>query len=64
MLERLTIAAEHSAAEAVARQIDHLAQTPTPSGVTVEVKDGGIALTGKRLRYRMLTDPSLRNFGR
>jgi hypothetical protein len=64
MLEKLTAAAERRAATAVARQIERLAKTPTPPGVRAEPTDGGIALTGKALRRRMLTDPKLRNFGR
>jgi hypothetical protein len=64
MLEKLTTAAERRAADAVKRQIGWLAQTPTPSGVTVEPTDTGINLSGKGLRRRMLSDPSLRNFGR
>jgi hypothetical protein len=64
MLEKLTAAAERRAAKAVARQISELVQTPSPPGVTVEVNDDGVTLTGKRLHRRMLTDPQLRNFGR
>lgn len=64
MFENLIVAAEARAAKAVARQIDRLAQTPTTPGVTAEPIDGGVALSGKRLRRRMLDDPSLRNFGR
>lgn len=64
MLEKLTPAANDRAAKAVARQIDRLANTSTPPGVTIEATDNGITLTGKRLRRRMLGDPNLRNFGR
>jgi hypothetical protein len=64
MLEKLTPAAQHRAATAVANQIDRLAQMPALPGVTVEATDSGITLSGKHLRRRMLTDPDLRNFGR
>jgi hypothetical protein len=64
MLEKLTPAAAQCAASAVASQIDRLVHIPAPPGVTVEATDGGIRLSGKALRRRMLTDPSLRNFGR
>ena len=64
MLEKLTASADRQAAHAVKRQIDKLAQTSAPPGVTVEPSDTGITLNGKGLRRRMLTDPSLRNFGR
>ena len=64
MLENLFTTAEQRSAEAVARQISRLAQTPTPLGVTTETMENGVTLTGKRLRRRMLTDANLRNFGR
>jgi hypothetical protein len=64
MLEKLTAAAERRANDAVKRQIDRLAQTPTPPGVSVGANNEGITLSGKNLRRRMLTDPQLRNFGR
>lgn len=62
MLEKLTHAANRRADAAVKRQIDRLAQKPTPPGVTAQPVAGGIALTGKGLRRRMLSDASLRNF--
>lgn len=64
MLDNLTVAGELRTDEAVERTIARLATTPIPTGVTVEPIDGGIALTGKGLRRRMLKDPKLRNFGR
>jgi hypothetical protein len=64
MLEKLTAAADRLATTAVKQQIDRLAQTPPPPGVTVDANSDGITLSGKRLRRRMLTDPQLRNFGR
>lgn len=64
MLEKLIPAAERRAGQAVERQIERLAQSSPPPGVTVEPFDGGIRLTGKRIRRRLITDPQLRNFGR
>jgi hypothetical protein len=64
MLGKLTPAAERRAADAVARQVDRLLETPPPPGVTVDANNEGITLTGKNLRRRMLTDANLRNFGR
>ena len=64
MLEKLTTAAEGKAAEAVKRQIDRLAQSPTPPDIAATATSSGVTLTGKALRRRILTDPSLRNFGR
>jgi hypothetical protein len=64
MLENLTPAAQLQATAAVKNQINRLAKTPAPPGVTVEATDSGITLSGKHLRRRMLSDPDLRNFGR
>jgi phage terminase large subunit-like protein len=64
MLEKLHSAAERRAADAVTRQIDRLVRTATPPGVTAEATDGGIVLSGKNLRRRILSDANLRNFGR
>lgn len=64
MLEKLILAGDACAANAVAEQIKRLAQNPTPPGITAEPIHNGVALTGKRLRRRMLDDPQLRNFGR
>jgi hypothetical protein len=41
-----------------------LTRADPPPGVQAQAIDGGIALTGKRLRRRMITDPALRNFAR
>ncbi len=35
-----------------------------PEGVRIEPSGDGVTLIGKGLRRRMLTDPTLRNFGR
>lgn len=63
-LERLAARGDRIGHEAAARQIRRLEQVAAPSGVATEAIDGGIALSGKRLRRRMLDDPQLRNFGR
>ena len=63
MLEKLIAAGEHRAVDKVNRTITHLTAIPTPPGVTAEPIDGGVLLTGKGLRRRMLDDPKLRNFG-
>ncbi len=47
MLEKLTPAADMRSAEAVARQIDRIAQTPTPPGITAAATDSGVILSGK-----------------
>ena len=47
MLEKITRATDLRAAKAVQRQIDRLAQTPAPPGVTIEATDSGITLTGQ-----------------
>lgn len=62
--EKLALAVGRRGACAVERHTRRLAQLPPPPGVRVEATDDGIALSGKSLRRRMLTDPNLRNFGR
>ena len=51
-------------ARAAALHCERLGATVQPPGVDVECVDGGIRLSGKRLRRRMLNEPILRNFGR
>ena len=64
MFEKLSDAGERRANDAVAQTITRLANTPTPLGVAAEAFEGGVALTGKGLRRRMIDNPQLRNFGR
>ena len=64
MFEKLTNASDRLAADAVAQTIIRLANAPTPIGVTAEAIEGGVSLTGKRLRRRMIDYPQLRNFGK
>ena len=64
MFEKLNAAVERSAADAVSRQITHLATKPLPPDVSADASDDGITLSGKRLRRRYITDPNLRNFVR
>jgi hypothetical protein len=43
--------------------IDRLAARVTPpKGVSIEASEKGLILWGKRLRWRMITDPILRSF--
>jgi hypothetical protein len=37
-----------------------IARVQPPRGVQVSASDGGITLSGRRLRRRFITDPSLR----
>ena len=64
MFEKLSDAGERRANDAVAQTITRLANAPTPIGVTAEAIEGGVSLTGKRLRRRMIDNPQLRNFGK
>lgn len=64
MLEKLAKAGDTIAAGAVTRAIAKLSGTPAPAGVHVEAMEGGVLLSGRRLRRRMLDDPQLRNFGK
>lgn len=43
------------------RAIDGLAARPVPPGVRIEASDGGVALTGKRLKRRFVTDARVRD---
>ena len=51
-------------AETVADQLYERAIADVPPGVRVERVVGGIALSGRRLSERMLTDARLREIGR
>jgi hypothetical protein len=62
MFERLQAAASKSADRLLMRVIARLAARPAPPGVEVKALDDGIALSGKRLKRRMIDDPALRNF--
>ena len=62
--DRIAQKAREIGARAAAQHCETLRATPLPPGVRAECVDGGVQLSGKRLRLRMLTDPLLRNFGR
>jgi hypothetical protein len=62
MLERLQAAANRRADQLLMRVIHRLAHRPVPPGVEVKALSDGVALSGKRLKRRMIDDPSLRNF--
>jgi len=62
--DRIAQKADEIGARAAARHIETLGATALPIGVRAECVEGGVRLSGKRLRLRMLTDPLLRNFGR
>ena len=64
MFEKLSNAGERLASDAVAQAITRLANTPTPIGVAAGAIEGGVSLTGKGLRRRMIDNPQLRNFGK
>ncbi|WP_430444102.1 hypothetical protein [Sphingorhabdus contaminans] len=64
MLDKLAKAGDIIAADAVTRAIAKLSETPVPAGVHVEATEGGVLLSGRHLRRRMLGDPQLRNFGK
>ena len=64
MLERLQAAASKQADRMLMRVIRRLASRPAPPGVEVKALPGGVELSGKRLKRRMIDDPNLRNFGR
>lgn len=55
--------AEHLGQRAATQVRDRIIRrADLPRDVRVEAVDGGIAITGKRLRRRMIDDAALRNF--
>ena len=64
MLERLQAAANRQADRMLMRVIRRLAARTVPPGVEIKALPGGVELSGKRLKRRMIDDPNLRNFGR
>ena len=64
-LEALIPRAQLLGDDAVRKARDEiLNRNDPPPGVRAEAIDGGIVLTGKRLRRRLITDPELRNYAR
>jgi hypothetical protein len=64
-LERLLQRAENGgrrAADDARNRI--LRRAELPAGITASAIEGGIVLSGKRLRRRIIEDPKLRNFTR
>jgi hypothetical protein len=65
MLDNVFQRAETIGDDAARKARDHiLLRAETPPGVRAQAIDGGVALTGKKLRHRFITDPALRNFAR
>lgn len=64
MFERLKAAADRHADRLLMRVICRLAARPVPPGVEVKALPDGVELSGKRLKRRMIDDPTLRNFGK
>jgi len=63
MLERLTALGAERAERRPARLAGELAERAAealPAGIGAEAVPGGVRLTGKRLRARLLFDPALR----
>ena len=51
-------------AAAKAKRDQILARIQPPRGVQISATDGGILLSGRRLRRRLITDSNLRNLTR
>lgn len=64
MFEQLLSKAQTVAAKRRTALIGRLANENPPPGVTVTRSDDGVVLSGKNLRSRLITDATLRNFGR
>lgn len=64
-LEGVAGRAEPIGDDAARKARDHiLARSNLPIDISAEPIEGGIVLSGKRLRYRYITDPALRNYVR
>jgi hypothetical protein len=64
MFERLQAAASKRADRLLMHVIARLASRPVPPEVEVKALPDGVALSGKRLKRRMIDDATLRNFGK
>lgn len=64
MFEQLLSKAQTVAAQCRSAQIERLADTIPPPGITITRTDEGVVLSGKHLRRRLVTDATLRSFGR
>lgn len=62
--ERLKTKADALGEKRVAKLCAQLMTQELPPGVGIERTEGGIRLTGRNLRRRIIDDPHLRNFGR
>lgn len=64
MFERLQQAADRNADGLLMRVIRRLSQSEMPDGVEIEAREGGVRLSGRKLRQRLIGDTRLRNIGR
>lgn len=64
MLERLVTHGARRAEALRRRVIARLAASATPPGLTAEAAEGGVRLSGRRLKMRLIREPQLRMFGR
>ena len=64
MFERIIGTAQAVAAQKRTAQIERLVQVTPPPGITIIRTEEGVVLSGKGLRRRLITDPTLRSFGR
>jgi hypothetical protein len=64
MLSNLSQTGAKIADAVVRRTILRLASISLPPGVRSEASPDGVILSGRHLKSRVITDPSLRNFGR
>jgi len=64
MFERIIGTAQAVATQTRNAQIERLVQVTPPPGITITRTEEGVVLSGQRLRRRLITDPTLRSFGR
>jgi hypothetical protein len=60
LMARAALIADTRAGHAILR----LANAPMPPGIAIEPVEGGVRLTGRRLKRRMIADAALRRIGR
>ena len=64
MFERILSKARSLAEARCKARIERLASEVPPPGVAVTQTEEGVVLSGKRLRHRLVTDATLRSFGK
>jgi hypothetical protein len=62
--EKLLKHAARLALKVAQREIERILAKHAPEGVKVEASDEGVAISGKELKARVVSDPDVRNIAR